>query len=62
MAANEIHCVLQTKENLSAGTRKIAKMFNCGRTQIQIILKNQESFTRGYEINAPATRKRLHRT
>ena len=46
-------------QNPSAGTRKIAEVFECSRTQIQTILKNQESTTRDYKTNAPATRKRL---
>ena len=47
------------KQNPSAGTRKIAEVFECGRSQIQMILKNPESITRDYETNAPAPRKRL---
>ena len=31
----------------------------CSRTQMQTILKNQESITRDYETNPPAARKRL---
>ena len=48
------------KQNPSAGTRTIAEVFNCGRTQIQTILKNQDSIARDYETNAPAARKCLH--
>ena len=43
------------KRNPCAGTRRIAEVFE---TQIQTILKNQESITHDYEMNAPATRKR----
>ena len=35
-------------------------VFNCGRTQIQTILKNQESITHDYEANAFTARKHLH--
>lgn len=48
-----------TMQNPSAGTRKIAEVFECDRTQIQTILKNQESITRDYKTNTPATRKHL---
>ena len=57
--ADKMKVIEYAKQNPSAGTRKIAEMFECGRTQIQTILKNQESITRDYETNAPAARKRL---
>ena len=57
--ADKMKVIKYAKQNLSARTRKIAEMFECGRTQIQTILKNQESITRDYETNAPAARKRL---
>ena len=57
--ADKMKVIEYAKQNQSAGTRKIADVFNCGRSQIQTILKNQESITRDYETNAPAARKRL---
>lgn len=57
--ADKMKVIEYAKQNQSAGTRKIANVFNCGRSQIQTILKNQESITRDYETNAPAARKRL---
>ena len=57
--ADKIKVIEYAKQNPSAGTRKIAEVFECGRTQIQTIMNNQESITRDYETNAPAVRKRL---
>ena len=57
--ADKMKVIEYAKQNLSAGTRKIAEVFECGRSQIQTILKNQELITRDYETNAPAARKRL---
>ena len=56
--ADKMKVIEYTKLNPSAGTRKIAEVFECGRTQTQTILKNQYSITHDYELNAPATRKR----
>lgn len=47
--ADEKKVIEYAKHNPSAGTRNIAEVFNCGRTQIQTILKDQESFTCGYQ-------------
>ena len=58
--ADKMKVIKYAKQNQSAGTRKIADVFNCGRSQIQTILKNQESITHDYETNAPAARKSLH--
>ena len=57
--ANKMKVIEYAKQNLSARTRKIAEVFECGKTQIQMILKNQESITRDYETNGPAARKHL---
>ena len=62
---NEIHCLADkmkgikyAKQNSSASTRTKAKLFNCtcGRTQLQTILKSQDSITHDYEMNAPTAR------
>ena len=58
--ADKMEVIEYAKKNPSAGTRKIAEVFECGRTQIQMILKNQESITHNNETNAPAARKCLH--
>ena len=55
--ADKMKVIEYAKQN-NAGTRKIAEVFKCGRTQIQMILKNQESITHEYETNAPSDRKR----
>lgn len=44
-------------ENPQTGTRKIAEVFRCGRSQIQAILRNKETILSEYEANAPASRK-----
>ena len=56
--AAKMKVIEYAKQNPSAGTRKIAEVFECGKTQIQTIRKNQDSITHNYEMNAPATRKR----
>ena len=48
--ADKMKVIEYSKQN-NAGTRKIAKVFKFGRTQIQMILKIQE-------LIAPADRKR----
>ena len=56
--ADKMKEIEYAKQN-NAGTRKIAEVFKCGRTQIQMILKNQEAITHAYETNAAADRKHL---
>ena len=46
------------KKNPGVGTRRIAEIFKCGRTQVQAILKVKESIIADFETNAPALRKR----
>ena len=48
----------QAKRTPGFGSRKLAEMFNCGRTQIQKILKEKELILSDYETNAPSSRKR----
>ena len=50
------------KKNPSVGSRKIDKIFKCGRTQVQAILKAKESIIANFETNAPASRKRSRGT
>ena len=49
--ADKMKVIEYAKQNPSAGTRKIAEVFECGRTQIQTIIKKQESVTRDYKTN-----------
>ena len=49
---------LYARQNPNAGTRKIAGVFKCGRTQIQTILNAKESITQEFEANRTASRKR----
>ena len=58
--ADKMKVIEYAKQNPSAGTRKVTEVFECGKTQIQMILKNQELITRDYETNAPAAKKCLH--
>ena len=46
------------KKNPTCSSRKLADLFKCGRTQVQMILKNKESICEEFEGNAPAGRKR----
>lgn len=46
------------RKNPSHSSRKIAEVFNCGRTQIQNIIKKKEAILSEYEGNAPGSRKR----
>lgn len=43
--ADKVNVIEYAKQNPSAGTRTIAEVFECGRTQIQTILKKHESIT-----------------
>ena len=54
-----VEVVKYAGENLRAGSRKIAEVFGCGRTQIQAILKNKETILKEYEANPQASRKQL---
>lgn len=56
---DKMKVIKYAKQNSNAWTRKITKVFECGRTQIQMILKNEESITHDYETNAPTARKCL---
>ena len=47
------------RKNPRVGSCAIAPAFGCGKTQIQVILKNRETILEEYESNAtPASRKR----
>ena len=53
-----VNVIEYAKKNPRVGSRAIAETFGCGRTQIQIILKNREKILEEYETNAAlASRK-----
>lgn len=45
-------------KNPLVSTRKLASVFSCGRTQVQLILKRKEATLEEFEANAPENRKR----
>ena len=56
--ARKVEVIEYRKKNPTLGSRKIAEVFKCGRTQIQNIIKNKEAILSEYEAFAPASRKR----
>lgn len=54
----KVEVIEYAKRNPSHGSRKLAELFNCGRTQIQGIIKKKEAILSENEANAPASRKR----
>ena len=54
----KIRVIKCAEESPSLGTRVLAEKFNCGRTQIQTILKNKSSIKVQFETHTPANRKR----
>ena len=46
------------KKHPLISSRKLADIFGCGRSQIQLILKKKDNIIFEYETNAPASRKR----
>lgn len=47
------------KANSTISTRKLAEKFQCGKTQIQLILKNRDMIIEEYESNIAIDRKRV---
>ena len=61
----KVEVIEYVKTNPGVGARKVAKVFECGKTQIQSILLRQESIVSEYESNGPSDRKsdrKRHRT
>ena len=56
--ADRMKVIEYADKNPGTGTRKIADIFKCGRTQIQTILRDKESITLDFQTNAPTSRKR----
>ena len=47
-----------SRANPRESTRKFAEKFNCGRTQIQVILKKKDEILKNYEANCSSNIKR----
>ena len=47
-----VEVIEYAQRNPEAGSRKIAEVFKCGRTQIQSILKETETIQNDFEANA----------
>ena len=54
---NKMKLIKYFEENPSTGSRKLAEIFGCGRTQIQLILKSKATIKIQYEMHTPANRK-----
>ena len=54
---DKVKLIDYAKKNPGVGTRRIAEIFKCGRTQVQAILKAKESIIADFETNASASRK-----
>ena len=50
------------KKNPNVGSRKLASLFECGKTQIQTILRKQETIMADFEKNGDGGRKRSRST
>ena len=57
----KVEVIEYVKSNRRVGAKKVADVFECGKTQIQSILLRQESIVSEYESNGSIDRKR-HRT
>lgn len=58
----KVEVIEYVKNNPGAGSRKLASIFGCGKTQIQTILLKKESIIADFEKNAPEGRKRCRST
>ena len=55
---DKIAVINYVNKNPGCGSRKVASVFNCGKTQIQGILKNRAEITEEFEKNVSENRKR----
>ena len=55
---SKVEVIEYAKKNPSQSSRKIAEVFNCGRTQIHGIFKKRDAILSEYEANAPTSQKR----
>ena len=53
-----VDVIKYSKSHPGVGSRAIAQLFSCGRTQIQKILNEKEAILTDFETNAPNSRKR----
>ena len=53
----KVEVVKYTKKNPNVGSRKLASLFECGKTQIQTILRKQEAIMNDFEANGDGGRK-----
>lgn len=58
----KVEVIEYVKKHPGVGSRNVAKVFECGKTQIQSILLHQEVLLIEYESNCPTDRKRHHTT
>ena len=57
--AQRVAVIEHSRKNPTHGSRKLAEHFQCGRTQIQSILKNKDAIMAEYEADSiPSSRKR----
>ena len=54
----KVEVLKYVSKNPGSSSRKVSDVFNCGKTQIQCILKNKEGIMHEFEKNAP----KRHRT
>ena len=58
----KVEVIKYTKKNPNVGSRKLASLFECGKTQIQTILRKQEAIMNDFEANGDGGRKRFRST
>ena len=51
-----------SRANPRESTRKLAEKFSCGRTQIQVILRNKDEILKNYEANCSTNIKKIKRS
>ena len=57
----KVDVVDYVKKNPGTGSRKVADVFKCGKTQIQCVLRHKDEIMDEFAKNAPESRKR-HRS
>ena len=55
---DRVKVIEYAEANPRVGTRKIAEVFKCGRTQVQGILNSKEAIMTSFQANAPTSRNR----
>lgn len=54
----KVEVIGYVSRNPGSSSRKVASVFNCGKTQIQWILKKKKEIREEFERNGPEDRKR----